>query len=618
IDGRLVLTDLDGRVEGEAAWQPTGRDRIAEVVTDGETVVTWQPPCTLEAGSLVHGTSVPLGTEGACNGPAAIDETTGTIMWLSGPSVSAAGEDRSVVWFEQTATSARAGGFVMPGLLEADDRVVGIDGQEGSTRLLVRRTGADWVEVLALPMEQLDDGTWEPPSGPGGAVELRPAFTHVDGYVPLDVAGDWVLDARWTFADGGGSAGTIEEVRIRTGDEMGSWSTSAVLSVDPMAVWFDATGEATIWGHGDERDPEWTVSITHGDAGAVYSGTTTGGVTAAAFLPGSLTEPIIPAPPPLGPPPTRPPTAIDEGWAATWCGEASLVGIATTTDPDGVPLALCEDGQTPPLVGGGFGWTHPSVAAGGFALAAEGGDGHAPAFTVLGQDGLNIEGATPALSAIGGLAWTSRSLDATTIHAVEQRGLADDVHGGYVLSGDLTVTHMSWARDSRFLFVTTRSDADETRAWVIDTAEPAAVDAPTVPDPRVRPIEPPAGRTILAAAGEIDTTGAGVLLTAGPDGTVHVAGVLVAEGSDPLPHARITTLAEIAGEVAEALTAADATPTVTAVGVLTPDDDGAWVTGSTIAWLVGDGRRVWHVPAGEPPTLYRDDIAEIAIDPSLP
>lgn len=46
------------------------------------------------------------------------------------------------------------------------------------------------------------------------------------------------------------------------------------------------------------------------------------------------------------------------------------MGIATTTDPDGVPLALCEDGQTPPLVGGGFGWTHPSIAAGGFALAA--------------------------------------------------------------------------------------------------------------------------------------------------------------------------------------------------------------------------------------------------------
>lgn len=83
--------------ESGIAWQPSTQAPIAEVVTDGETVVTWQPPCTLEAGHLVHGTSLEgLGSAGACDGPAAIDPATRTIMWLTGTSEAAQGDDRSV------------------------------------------------------------------------------------------------------------------------------------------------------------------------------------------------------------------------------------------------------------------------------------------------------------------------------------------------------------------------------------------------------------------------------------------------------------------------------------------------------------------------------------------
>lgn len=260
IGGRLVLTDLDGQVLRDAAWQPSTQDLIAEVVTDGETVVTWQPPCTLEAGLLLHDTAISLQADGTCAGPAAIDAETGMIMWLSGPSATATGADRSIEYFRQDPQSASAGGFNEPGLLEADDRVVGIDRVAGVARLLVRRSFLNAIEVLALPIERVAIGGAEQGTGAGIATEgFRPAFAHLDGYIPLDVGSSWVLDARWVFPNGDRSRGIIEEIRVRPVRGPSRSFGYGGLSVDPTSVWFDSSGDATIWAHGEAEAPKWSV-----------------------------------------------------------------------------------------------------------------------------------------------------------------------------------------------------------------------------------------------------------------------------------------------------------------------------------------------------------------------
>lgn len=612
IDGQLVRTDLDGRVIDEVAWQPSTQSPIAEVVTDGEVVVTWQPPCTLEAGNLIHGGRIALSTGGACDSSAAIDPQSGTIMWLTGPEAEAPGEERSVATYERTDGVVGAGETNAPDLLEPDDRVVGVDQLNGVTRLLIRRTMANWVEVLALPLERTDDGAWQ--SG-GATADFDAAFPHVDGHVPLDAASDWLLDAAYRFPDGDRSPGVVEQVRVRPAGAASSSTASGGTPVDPTTVWFDASATATIWGHGDGSDPRWYVPVTNGDTTIGFTGMTSGGVTAAALLPDTIE--IVDQPP--APAPTAPPQLIDPTWAEPWCGEVPMIGVATSADPDGEPLALCQDGRTPPFVGGGFGWTHPSINAGGVALAAAASQGLPPVITVRGSQGINREDiTTPALSPAGGIGWTTRSLDATTIRTAESVAGMDAPVGQYELSGDLDVTHLSWARDSRFLFVTTRSGTGEVQAWVIDTTVPLAVDQAPAPDPRLLPIAPGDGEQVLAVAGELDTIGAGVLLTRDQAGTVRIVGVLVAEGSDPFPAPRLATLATIDGEVAAALTAERASPTIAATGTLTPDAEGAWDQGSTIAWLLADGQQVWHAPAGESPTPYLDGVAEIAIWPPQP
>lgn len=88
-----------------------------------------------------------------------------------------------------------------PGLLESEDRVVAIDERGGGPRLLIRRVGTTQDEVLELPMEHLDDGSWQPAIAGGADPAVVPAFDAGDGYVPLGASGDWVLDGRWQTPD---------------------------------------------------------------------------------------------------------------------------------------------------------------------------------------------------------------------------------------------------------------------------------------------------------------------------------------------------------------------------------------------------------------------------------
>ena len=628
VDGRLVITDLDGRVLEDAAWQPTSDARIEDVVTDGDFVMTWQPPCTLEAGYLSTGQSVEAVGGGTCDGPGALHESTGTIMWIGGPEGTTDGDELTLRDASLTGSSSGAAGS--SGLLQPGDRVVAMEdaGSDGTARLLVRRQLDEVEEVMALPLTLVGGRSWEASPEPGGGDGWAPAYSQPDGFVALDSSHDgWVLDVRWGFPQGDAEFGAAEEVRMSREGTGSSLSTGG-LDIDTSTVWFDARGQAVIWGS-STSEPVWGLILDVGGAGATaFSGTTTGGVTAAAIIPGSIT-----VPPTLGEDTAPAPTIVpdqpsdaqqDLSWSTPWCGDVPLVAVTTSAGPDAAATAVCFDGTSTDVGGPSAGWSHPSVGGGALALATGESEESAASFRVFGAQ-RSILGSTPALATTGGLAWSQLTEQGTEIQMAEDVVHLSTTDGGgppdrieaRVLATfpvSVEVTGLSWGRGGRWLFGQSRGEDGAVAAWAVDTINDAVAEGADSEDV-LTPILPPEGHEVLAVTGELDTIGAGVLLTSAPDGTVAVSGVLMAGAATPYPEPRVTQLGTVTGDVAASLSAAVARPTIAATSLLTPQAAGGWAQGRDISWLVGDGTRAWHLPSLGEPTLVFEDVAEVAVNP---
>lgn len=630
----LQITDLDGVVLETPVWQPTtGAGPVSEVVVhpDGSAVAVWHRDCLVEAGSLVDGqdlqiphvvdgTPLPTGVDGiadtdGCSGPAVFSPDGTAVAWTSG----ADGQGRlyTAAWTTGGVDLDTIAAVGEDAIDLANTRLVGWG---DDNRLLVRQRRDVGTELYALQVA---------PREVGGAIAvgdfLIPAFDHMDGRVPVDTDADWVLDVREVVPDGS-ELGVIDELGIRPVDDISGFSYGGLAAndpIDPLAIWFDARpseqpGSVRVFGTGNGAG-YWL----GGDGSTLFGPFPIGaGVTAAAVVPGSeqlITMEPAPPTPPFEATEDDVPEMVKETLPATnegpqgapataWCAERLLAAVITTAG--GTLEALCGDGSTVPFGEGNY--HHPSLGTDRLLVQHMSPEGGSPAQVVsfdlaTGESQVIADGSTPALARNGTAAWLT-----TGDQIVQSSGAAIDqpVPAGPPMPR-YGLMRLTWDRDGRWLFVSLGDPGGPLQVFALDTHDPAAVWQPLVTGAE--------GDEILAVAGETDTPDAAALLVRNADGEFTVAGVVLAEGSRTLPFPRVMGISPVDG-IADMFDANLFFPLIEPIGLTTvprEDPDAGWQPGTSIAWLVGDGRRLWVAgPPGD--AIYiRDDVATITVSPAL-
>lgn len=624
----LQITDLDGVLLGPAAWQPTqGAGPVSEVVVhpDGSTVAVWHRDCLVEAGSVLDGDDRVLPhvvdgipSEDGCSGPAVFSPDGTAVAWTSG----AEGQGRLY-------TAAWTAGGVDPDTITAvgeevidlaATRVVGWD--EGDL-LLVRQRRDLVTELRALQVNRTEGGGaiavgdfLVPVSDGGGGPVL--AFSPVDGRTPLDASADQVLDAQYVYPGGDDSSGVIDELGIRPLDGSSGFSRgnlAAAGPIDPMAIWFDAWGSIQVFGTGDGE-----ASWLGGDGSTNFGPFPIGaGVTAAAIVPGS--ERVVASEPGPTPPATDPaeegaPEVVEteDGSAAgpvgapatAWCGERLLVAVVTTGA--GALQAVCGEGTVVPVDAGPYRHaslgrdtllvhtvptleTRPQVVA--FDL-------------VTGASEILADGTTPAVARDGTAAWVVSGSDGGRVVQISAAVGQEPVPTGPPLPDAGPITRLSWDRDGRWLFIGLAVPGGPLTVVALDTDDPTA---------GWQPLPPVEGDTIVAVAGETDTPDTAALLVRDTEGALTISGAALAAGDRTLPFPQPTGISPVTG-VEDTYDGGFGQPLIEPVGPIRIGGEG-WRRSDSIAWLVGDGVRLWLAGPPGDAVLISDDVATITVSPSV-